>query len=392
MPKEDPPYFLRYLVRDYDESDVSATLGALISDDHTRARHASVEVRVGDYQFDNTADDSTDKMFDIDDFDHYEPPSAAPIDDDADALRSTLWLQTDVRYKRALALLHKKRGARVTKVVEDETVASFSREEAGAGGGRPAAGQAGPQPVARSAAAGLGRVQGLPRHLRLAGQAERQPPDPLRRHQRGQRARQRAPDLGGALRGQRAGRRRAAGPPLQELLRRRRERAARREDPHRHRPEAGRGDPPPARVADDGPLQRPGHLAAGSGRRVLPRGARPPAGGRAAERQQGRRHLQGPDWQADPAHLPHHPGRPDDAPAGPRVAQRVLPLRRRGGAGPPGHAGREGRPAQLPQEPDPGEGLAHLERPRPGRRHAGSDRAHGQHRSSGRPGRSPTPS
>jgi TldD protein len=129
MPKEDPPYFLRYLVRDYDESDVSATLGAVIADDHTRARHASVEARVGDYQFDNTADDSTDKMFDIDDFDHYEPPSAAPIDDDVDALRSTLWLQTDVRYKRALSLLHKKRGARVTKVVEDETVASFSREE-----------------------------------------------------------------------------------------------------------------------------------------------------------------------------------------------------------------------------------------------------------------------
>jgi TldD protein len=129
MPKEDPPYFLRYLVRDYDESDVSATLGALVADDHTRARHASVEVRVGDYQFDNTADDSTDKMFDIDDFDHYEPPSAAPIDDDVDALRATLWLQTDVRYKRALALLHKKRGARVTKVVEDESMASFSHEQ-----------------------------------------------------------------------------------------------------------------------------------------------------------------------------------------------------------------------------------------------------------------------
>ncbi len=129
MPKEDPPYFIRYLVRDYDESDVSATLGAILSDDHTRARHASVEARVGDYHFDNTADDSTEKMFDIDDFDRYEPPSAAPIDNDIDALRATLWLQTDVRYKRALSLLHKKRGARVTKVVEDETVGSFSREQ-----------------------------------------------------------------------------------------------------------------------------------------------------------------------------------------------------------------------------------------------------------------------
>jgi TldD protein len=129
MPKEDPPYFLRYLVRDYDETDMGARFGAIVEDDHTRARQASVEARVGDYQFDNTADDSTDKMFDIDDFDRYEPPVAAPLDDDIDALRATLWLQTDVKYKRALALLHKKRGARVTNVVEDESVASFSKEQ-----------------------------------------------------------------------------------------------------------------------------------------------------------------------------------------------------------------------------------------------------------------------
>ena len=110
MPKEDPPYFLRYLVRDYDESDMSATLGALIVDDHTRARHASVEVRVGDYQFDNTADDSTDKMFDIDDFDHYEPPTAAPIDDDIDALARTLWLQPSP-LQAGPGAPHKNRGA-----------------------------------------------------------------------------------------------------------------------------------------------------------------------------------------------------------------------------------------------------------------------------------------
>ena len=129
MPKEDPPYFLRYLVRDYDETDMGARFGAIVEDDHTRARQANVEARVGDYQFDNTADDSTDKMFDIDDFDRYEPPVAAPLDDDMDALRATMWLQTDVKYKRALSLLHKKRGARVTNVVEDESVASFSKEQ-----------------------------------------------------------------------------------------------------------------------------------------------------------------------------------------------------------------------------------------------------------------------
>ncbi len=126
---EEPPYFIRYLLRDYDEHQVSARFGAIYENDHQGARHVAVEVRAGSYQFDNTADDSPDKMFDMDDFDRYEPTAEAPIDDDPDVLRAALWLQTDNKYKKALSLLHKKRGSRVTNMVEDETVASFSREE-----------------------------------------------------------------------------------------------------------------------------------------------------------------------------------------------------------------------------------------------------------------------
>jgi TldD protein len=125
---EDPPYFARYLLREYDDYDMAARFGAVLEDSYQNVRQVSVEVRVGDYHFDNTADDSTEKMFDLDDLDRYEPPVIAPIDDDIDVLRATLWLQTDAQYKRALSLLHKKRGNRVTKVVEDESVGSFSKE------------------------------------------------------------------------------------------------------------------------------------------------------------------------------------------------------------------------------------------------------------------------
>jgi TldD protein len=130
MPNEDGPYFIRYLVRDYDNYDLSARFGALYEDGYQRVRQGAVEVRVGSYQFDNTADDSTERIFDLDDFDRYEPPMLAPIDDNVDAMRATLWLLTDARYKQALATLHKKRGARVTKMVEDEKMPSFSREKA----------------------------------------------------------------------------------------------------------------------------------------------------------------------------------------------------------------------------------------------------------------------
>lgn len=129
LPGEEPAYYIRYLVREYDDYDLSARFGALLEDSYQNVRQASVEVRVGDYHFDNTADDSTEKMFDLDDLDRYDPPVVAPLDNDLDALRATMWLQTDAQYKKALSLLHKKRGNRVTRVVEDETVGSFSKEK-----------------------------------------------------------------------------------------------------------------------------------------------------------------------------------------------------------------------------------------------------------------------
>lgn len=130
IPGEDSPYFVRYVVRDYDDYDLSARVGALVEDNYQHVRQGAVEVRVGSYQFDNTADDSAEKAFDMEDFDRYEPPVFVPVDNDVDALRATMWLQTDARYKQALATLHKKRGARVTKMVEDEKMPSFSHEKA----------------------------------------------------------------------------------------------------------------------------------------------------------------------------------------------------------------------------------------------------------------------
>lgn len=50
------PYFVSYTVRDYETVDILAKNGALFVDNRTHNRQAYVEVRVGDYLFDNTAD------------------------------------------------------------------------------------------------------------------------------------------------------------------------------------------------------------------------------------------------------------------------------------------------------------------------------------------------
>lgn len=121
------PYFLSYTVRDYQTVDIQAKTGAVFIDNRTHNRQAYVEVRVGDYLFDNTADVTpTNDLQPMND-EVYEPGAEVPIDDDADALRGTLWLLTDSRYKAALSTLNQRRGVRATTVVEDETLPSFAK-------------------------------------------------------------------------------------------------------------------------------------------------------------------------------------------------------------------------------------------------------------------------
>jgi predicted Zn-dependent protease len=120
------PYFIAYAVRDYDQYELNGRFGALVDRSHSRARQAYVEVRVGDYSLDNSSSDR--ELFDVSDPETYEPSAQAPVDDDPEALRGTLWLLTDAKYKKALSAYAKKRGRRATTVVEDESLPSFSRE------------------------------------------------------------------------------------------------------------------------------------------------------------------------------------------------------------------------------------------------------------------------
>ncbi len=127
MKNYEAPYFIAYAVRDYDERQVTARLGAVVAREREHGRQAHVEVRVGSYQLDNTT--SEHEVFDLSDPESWDPPTQATLDDDPAALRTTLWLLTDVKYKRALADYAKKRGRLATSVVEDESLPSFSKEK-----------------------------------------------------------------------------------------------------------------------------------------------------------------------------------------------------------------------------------------------------------------------
>jgi hypothetical protein len=125
--KGDPaPYFISYSVRETQSVDIDASLGALRTTQSDRSRLLDIEVRVGDYQLDSTHQirgqrgNSSGPAFSV--------PVLMPIDNDVDALRSVIWLETDQKYKQAVERFIQVRANRAIKVEEEDTSADLSRE------------------------------------------------------------------------------------------------------------------------------------------------------------------------------------------------------------------------------------------------------------------------
>ena len=123
LEKLEKPYFISYRVQDRTTLSTSATLGALLSGDLAHTRYLTVQVRVGDYQRDN----SNFLAFPMRANGLAETVSL-PIDDDYQELRRHIWLATDSAYKAALETLARKRAALENRTAR-ENLPDFSREQ-----------------------------------------------------------------------------------------------------------------------------------------------------------------------------------------------------------------------------------------------------------------------
>lgn len=117
------PYFLAYRVFENAASSATASLGGLLNVNDGFNRQLVVELRVGDYDFDNTNFMSLRNTAAM-----LPTVAALTVDDDYDTLRRQIWLATDTAYKRALDQLAGKRAALQNKTQVEE-VADFTREE-----------------------------------------------------------------------------------------------------------------------------------------------------------------------------------------------------------------------------------------------------------------------
>ncbi len=110
----DKPYFISYSVDDGKTWSATAAHGGLLSAHAQKFRSPAVQVRVGDYNFDNTNGGGRGRggaSYDL---------SGFPLDDDPLVIRQYLWLETDSAYKGAVQAIAQKRAAQGSVNVADQ--------------------------------------------------------------------------------------------------------------------------------------------------------------------------------------------------------------------------------------------------------------------------------
>lgn len=118
------PYFIQYTVIDQQRYRASATFGSLTASDLGKARILQAQVRVGNYDFDNSE-------FVAGGFQGAAPSgitAQAPIENDYGTMRHALWLATDQAYKQAVEQIARKR-AFVQNKIRGELIPDFSKEK-----------------------------------------------------------------------------------------------------------------------------------------------------------------------------------------------------------------------------------------------------------------------
>jgi predicted Zn-dependent protease len=123
--KPAPLYFLSYEITDIDRTTLSASYGAIKSEDQDRSRFLDVDVRVGTPQLDNTHEIRGEFEFSR----YFQEPVRISLEDDEGAIRERLWLETERRFKEAQERYTKVLTNKAVKVAEEDTSGDFSTEK-----------------------------------------------------------------------------------------------------------------------------------------------------------------------------------------------------------------------------------------------------------------------
>ncbi len=113
LQKLEKPYYVSYTIETGHEWSATAVMGGLLGVSSEPFRYPAMQLRVGDYKFDQTnfAGGGRGASYAL---------SGFPLDDDPGVIRQYLWLQTDSAYKSSLDAIARKRSALRSVTVSDE--------------------------------------------------------------------------------------------------------------------------------------------------------------------------------------------------------------------------------------------------------------------------------
>lgn len=117
---EDPVYYMDYHIRDDKSLSVTADLGSLSQSGNTHSRVASVNIRIGAYQKDNTHESGQI----MDEFGGMNNAIPIPLENNEKAIAQSLWILTDLKYREA-----EDQYSQVKSKEEVSETADFSEEE-----------------------------------------------------------------------------------------------------------------------------------------------------------------------------------------------------------------------------------------------------------------------
>ncbi len=120
-----PPYFMSYSISEVHNSNIRASFGKIITNNYSKSRILDVDMRVGDYKFDN-------KHIIRGNPDFFGSSRGGivmlPFDDNEQSTRNAIWYATDRFYKAATERYEKAVTNKQVKVAEEDSSADLSHE------------------------------------------------------------------------------------------------------------------------------------------------------------------------------------------------------------------------------------------------------------------------
>lgn len=120
-----PPYFISYYITDINKITVSASFGRLKVSNQTHNRLLDIDLRVGDYTFDNTHIIRGSSF----NFGGNLGAIELPLEDDPIAIKNAIWFATDKIYKSAIEKYEKAKTNQKVKIKEEDESNDNSQEQ-----------------------------------------------------------------------------------------------------------------------------------------------------------------------------------------------------------------------------------------------------------------------